>query len=324
MSSRALILIVGSSLALTVGLGGPAVADAGTPGAGGAQYVKNRLSAYTIYLSSDDAELAAGAGSLAGSGTPDPPTCWFQPAAFSITGVVNASWKAWTAGDQTQVDANVWRDYWVDQVAAHAGQDGMWYHIACRDYSAFDAFFAANPLFLWVPAAGPPPAVVGVVMTPEQLAQYARDSVILPKTVVELNPAARSTVNLDTWVWLDPTVFGPRHVHAQAGPLTVDAVASPHALLLPRSLPADLTPAGGECTDLHHAYTKGETPTCAITFGRSSAREPNLRFGAQFTLVWRVTWTSNWGVGGTLPDGRITGTVDIPVQEVQTIVTDAH
>ncbi|MCI0685978.1 MAG: hypothetical protein L0Y54_01885 [Sporichthyaceae bacterium] len=216
-----------------------------------------------------------------------------------------------------------WRTDWLGRVSSHTGEDGLWFYTSCSNWSAITAFRLANPdPFIWVPAAGPAPLVAGVVLTPEQLAQYARDSVVLPDTVVELNPAARSTVHLDTWVWLDPTVFRPRHVRAQAGPLVVDAVATPSKLLLPLGLPADLTPSDGVCTELFRAYQRGAEPSCAITFGRSSAREPGLEFTADFALVWTVTWTSNWGPGGTLPDGQFTDATSIRVQELQTIVRD--
>ncbi|MCI0687650.1 MAG: hypothetical protein L0Y54_10500, partial [Sporichthyaceae bacterium] len=210
-------------------------------------------------------------------------------------------------------------------VSAHAGEDGLWFTTHCSDWSAIGVFRLANPdPFLWVPTAGPVPPVAGVVLTPEQLAQYARDSIVLPDTVVELNPAARSTVNLDTWVWLDRSVFRPVRVRAQAGPLIVDAVATPSKLLLPRFLPAELTPTSGVCTELYRVYRRGQEPSCAITFLRSSAREPALRYVADFTLIWTVTWTSNWGVSGTLPDGQFSDAIQIAVQEVQTIVTGGN
>lgn len=329
MRHRRLIQIATAALATALVLfaAAPSWAQGGGWG-GGASFVDQWLAAQVgITLTSADAELRPGEGSLAGSNTPPPPRCWYQPgwSAFELVALMDNIWRAAQREEPPipqLIDA--WRQDWLLRVGAHAGEDGLWYYTKCSDYSAIAVFRIANPdPWIWVPTGGPPPPVAGAVITPLALAQYARDSILLPDTAVVLNPAARSTVYLDTWVWLDPTVFRPLSVRAQAGPLVVDAVATPTRLILPGDLPADLIRRDGVCTDLYHAYAKGVNPTCAITFGRSSANQPDLAYTAEFTVVWTVTWTSNWGMGGTLPDGQFADTIAIPVQEVHTIVTDS-
>ncbi|MCI0687502.1 MAG: hypothetical protein L0Y54_09740 [Sporichthyaceae bacterium] len=328
MRARPLTRVAGVALVLA----GLLIAIAFAPGSaqaqtgwGGASFVDRLLAAEAgVAMSSPDAGLRPGEGSLAGSNTPSPPRCWYQPGytAQDLVELINRIWQAARSEPEPMPSLiAAWRQDWLGRVSSRAGEAGLWFTTHCSDWSAIAVFRLANPdPFIWVPAAGPVPPVAGVVLTPGQLAQYARDSIVLPDTEVKLSPGARSTVNLDTWVWLDRTVFRPRHVRAQAGPLIVDAVANPSKLLLPLGLPAVLTPADGVCTDLFRAYEPGGDPACAITFGRSSAREPGLEFTADFALVWTVTWTSNWGPGGTLPDGQFTETTSIRVQELQTIV----
>jgi enoyl reductase len=282
-----------------------------------------------VSLSSDDAQLRPGAGSLAGSDGAVVPTCWYQPGLTpdQLVDIVNSVWRAWThdGGDPAQLAAaNAWRDRYLSDL--HFGENGWWFYAHCTDWSgpAAAAFFATNPdAFIWVPTGGPAPPVAGTVLTPEQLARYARDAIVLPDTAVELNPPrARAVTNLTTWVWLDRASFRPYTVRAQAGPVWVDAVATPVRLLLPRNLPARLTPADGICARLFDAYTGGPDarPGCGITFTRSSATQPGRAYRVRVRVVWQVSWTSNWAPGGRLPDGVYGQTTPVTVREVQAVI----
>ncbi|NJQ05795.1 hypothetical protein [Streptomyces lonarensis] len=59
-------------------------------------------------------------------------------------------------------------------------------------------------------------------------------------------------------------------------------------------------------------------PPCGITYTRATTDRSAYPLSA--ALTWEVTWSDSFGDSGTLPDGEFSTTLDIPVEEVQTIV----
>ncbi|MDT9701325.1 hypothetical protein [Streptomyces sp. P17] len=86
--------------------------------------------------------------------------------------------------------------------------------------------------------------------TPDVLAAYAYDKIKVPETAVETKPAARSTVNLPTWVWLDKATFTEVKVRAELADAGVwaETTAKPIALHLnPGTEDAETYPSSGDC-----------------------------------------------------------------------------
>ncbi|MEV0642011.1 hypothetical protein AB0I77_45230 [Streptomyces sp. NPDC050619] len=163
--------------------------------------------------------------------------------------------------------------------------------------------------------------------TPDVLAAYAYDKINVPGTEVELKPAAKSTVNLPTWVWLDRATFQEVKVRAElpnAG-VWAETTAKPVALHLNAGTEdAETYPASGDCAinddgSIGTPYTKGDadkTPPCGIRYLRASGGEP---FQLKASITWQISWEGSGGANGDLPDGTFETTQDMNVQEIQSI-----
>ena len=305
---------------------------------GGGSLAGTTLSALGGVSLSSKSPLEPGRGTLTTTDRIDVPPCWYQP------GLTPAQAEQLVRNLSRLVYANPELQPWFQQyiqpiVAAgyHLNDKGLWYHAWCTDFNApaAAAWTTTNPWFVWVAATNPAPPPAGTVsLDPKTLATYAIDSIVLPATTFSRNPLlptgnpaqpVAAVVNLATWIWLPRGTFGTVSVTATAGPVTVIATASPAELQLPTSLPdTQLTPSDGTCTSLYDAYAgnAAAAPGCAMTFGQSSAREPGQAYQVTIRLVWQAKYTSNIGAGGPLQSGTVAGTVAVPVQELQTTITN--
>jgi hypothetical protein len=150
--------------------------------------------------------------------------------------------------------------------------------------------------------------------TPETLADYAYDKVKVPETKVELKPAAKSTVNLPTWVWLDKGTFQDVKVRADLPGTDLD----------PGTKDAEVFPASGDCEinddgSIGTPYAKGnadKTPPCGIRYLRATN---GTAYQLSASVTWQISWEGSDGTGGDLPDGTFETTQDMNVQEIQSI-----
>jgi hypothetical protein len=183
-----------------------------------------------------------------------------------------------------------------------------------------DQFFAAHPA-VYVPADQTPPTPP---VPPELLRDIAINNLTLPDPELDWNPRRTGNqgtlVNLDTWFWLD-NAPATLQVHAAAGgnEATVTATFAGMDITAPGEAPLS-------CAGSGVAYTSGaQTTTCALAFSRAS-----VALGAEATPVTVQTrWTGTWAANGvdqgplTPQPAPVTATVDIHVDEVQTLVTSA-
>ncbi|HEY5249088.1 MAG TPA: hypothetical protein VIJ15_11650, partial [Dermatophilaceae bacterium] len=158
---------------------------------------------------------------------------------------------------------------------------------------------------------------------PALLRDIAFNNLRLPDPRLDWNPKLRGNqgtlVNLDTWFWLDhsPTT------------LTVTAAGGNQATVTV-TYEGMVIKADGEapvpCDGTGTPYTRGAHTVCALVFSQASRH-----LGSQATHVtvntrWAGTWTAN-GVGrgpiSPQPD-PVSASVDIQVNEVQTLVTTAQ
>ena len=254
------------------------------------------------------------------------------------TGQEYASW--WTADGQF----TGLQDYlpeedrfapWPGYLDHATDTEGAWWVPACSDatwsgtreeFVAYrDAYQVAHDP-VYVEANQVPPS--GEV-SPEVLAQIAYEAMGLPAGVVRWNPSMAgqgvTVVNLDTWVWVQgaPTsVTVTAQVVASGTWARVDARVAGMELSAPGADPAS-------CPDTGVAWTAGADQTsCSIWFTHSSANQP-VKDGQSLptsTLTVAATWTASWvssldPTPRTLPDQAITTTAEIPVGEIQTLVT---
>jgi hypothetical protein len=182
------------------------------------------------------------------------------------------------------------------------------------------AWLDPRPFAIWVGPGDPlPPGAI----TPQMLAEIVRANLVLPEFEVEVNPPARSVVNLPTWVWADGLPAGPLSATASlpGGPAAT-VTARPVGLAIdPGTASAVLYPEGGRCEGTGRPYRAGLTgvPECGVTYLRPTTGLPE-GYQLRAELVWEVTWEGNDGSGGVLPEGRFGGVRQVPVAEIQTVV----
>ncbi len=207
--------------------------------------------------------------------------------------------------------------------------EGRWWEPTC----AFDTpgdiaveYYRTHPA-VYVPAGDPPPPVE-VDVPPEVLAQVAFEAMDLPVGQVHWNPqlpgSGATVINTDTWVWVEeaPITLAVTASVPSGQWARVDAQLEELTVSAPGADPAS-------CPDVGTPWTAGATgTTCSVTFFRSSANQP-VKPGQSLptatmtvTTRWGAAWVSFAGGAPTeLPDQEMTTTAEIPVAEIQAIVT---
>ncbi|MGH8775796.1 MAG: hypothetical protein ACRDWI_11670 [Jiangellaceae bacterium] len=154
---------------------------------------------------------------------------------------------------------------------------------------------------------------------PEVLVNYAYDSMDIPDPQLAWNPRrgadAATFVNLATWVWLEDSPV-TLEVNAAAGGNTATVVAELSGMTVsaPTAEPAVCGGAGVP-------WSATATTDCAIVFTRSSANQPDQATEVTVETTWTVDWFANGAPQGPLQPQTMTETTDIPVAEVQALVT---
>jgi hypothetical protein len=189
-------------------------------------------------------------------------------------------------------------DWFPPVVAEHKNDDGNWYSWECdsgnfngsiQDFFTYvDQWSAQNPDLIWVPAGQAPPQPP---VPPEILMALARDAMdkAVRMPVVNFNPAARSFVRLDTWMWFDPAAWQPISVTASGGGNSVTVTATPGRVGV-SGVPAGSTVRTG-CAGGGRPYAAGGSTDCMINFNRSSGGQPGQQWHFQVSLSWTVTAT---------------------------------
>ncbi|WP_420719769.1 hypothetical protein [Streptomyces sp. NRRL WC-3618] len=266
----------------------------------------------------------------------EPPACWYEPV------LTPAQLKAGVEeleGTDTLAPVNS-HLFWAHELLVNyydkgqeggytnynLGKDGMFWRDVVRaghedDLAAWDC----SEIMFWQ-GTGTVPDDPNAP-TPKVLAAYAYDKIEVPQTAIELKPAANSTVNLPTWVWLDKGTFNEVKVRAtlpNTG-LWAEATAKPVALNLePGTEDAETYPVSGGCEinddgSIGTPYTKGDAskaPPCGITYLRASSGQP---YELKASITWAISWEGSGGARGDLPDGTFETTQDMAVQEIQSV-----
>lgn len=213
----------------------------------------------------------------------------------------------------------------------YADTDGHWYTSMCRSDAPpgtiVDYQRTHPPRYV---ETGQPPPPVDPQIDPEILMHAARDSMVLPTGTIHWNPrlqgSGATVVNIPTFVWIENSTTTVQ-VRAQID--GTDTWAQIDASLRNLTLSAEDAVQDTPCPDNGTPYTTGmTTSTCSITFVRSSAgRQSKNENGLPTTTLtatanWTATWTSSLAPTPqplTIPP--TTTTEEIPVAEIQTIVT---
>ena len=152
---------------------------------------------------------------------------------------------------------------------------------------------------------------------------------LIPAPFGEFAPPARQgLINIGTWFWVSPTIWQPKSVTAwvptPAGPVTATTTATPYKLVFD---PGDSIFGFGKKScfgpGLQWSRIVGDhAPSpCMYTYRHSSAIESNGVFSATLSIVWKITWRSNTGAFGTLPDVTTSSSHQMRIREFQALIT---
>jgi len=139
-------------------------------------------------------------------------------------------------------------------------------------------------------------------------------------------PRNRGVVKTPTWFWVNPVLWRPVSVTARLptprGIVTMTTTATPTSLEFD---PGDGSGQTAECEGpglpwLPIMPTWVESD-CAFEYETPSSVRPNGTFRARLNVVWSVTWRTNVGTSGRLPDIRIGTPYDLRIRELQAIIT---
>ena len=149
---------------------------------------------------------------------------------------------------------------------------------------------------------------------------------LIPVPVVGTSPPAhRGVVKVPMWWWVSRaswrTVSVSVWLPTPTGPVTVRATAKPVRLLVDPADPRVF--GGGRRTCLgpglawNEAMGDDALGTCMHTYNHAVR---NAR--AKVSIEWAISWKSNRGGAGRLPNRKTTRTVRVTVGEIQALVSD--
>ena len=168
-------------------------------------------------------------------------------------------------------------------------------------------------------------------VSPRQLANSAWQQVVakVPKPAFgSAPPSHNAIVKFDMWLWTDPAQFVPVTAQASvptlAGRITATVTAEPIRLVFDPGEPDSekiICAGPGQAWD--PSFGDLADSACLYAYRHSSEITDTDTFTATWSTVWRVTWTSSSGAGGTLDEAFVTTTQQpMIVKEVQTIIVE--
>ncbi|MFF3440414.1 hypothetical protein [Streptosporangium sp. NPDC002721] len=242
--------------------------------------------------------------------------CWYEPAqnASDMLDFQQKSTRVDPGAPQTRHEA-------LEPFVEKLGEEGRWWTVAhdASDPNGVSCQMALDT-YVFVPPNTTPPA--GITMA--QLADIARAALTVPEPKVELNPDAKSYVNLPTWVWLGDVGETTRSVTATLpGIMSATVTATRGRIEIEPGTTDDrakVEDSGCETGGTPYKEGAGE-PTCGVTYLRASIDQPRGVYVLEVTAVWDIEAA---GVGGEVPFAydpvEVGGTRDVPVGEVQSTV----
>jgi hypothetical protein len=160
----------------------------------------------------------------------------------------------------------------------------------------------------------------GGAVDPRTLAVEATASTSIPGPPISTSPDAgrRLYVQVPTWLWLDPGWWRPYDATAVAGRVSSTVTVVPLSTSWTMGDGSTVTCAGPGIP-----WVSGSTQAsaCSHTYRTSSATRSAGTFPLRATVTFEVSWTSNTGAGGSLPNIARSASVDVVVGEIQAINT---
>ena len=152
---------------------------------------------------------------------------------------------------------------------------------------------------------------------------------LIPAPFGEFAPPARQgLIKIGTWFWVSASIWQPKSVTAwvptPAGPVTATTTATPYKLVFD---PGDGSFGGGKKSCVGpglrwNPLIGDHAPSpCMYTYRHSSAVDRTGLFSATLSIVWKITWRSNTGAVGNLPDVTTSSLHQMRIREFQALVT---
>jgi hypothetical protein len=255
------------------------------------------------------------------------PQCWMAPGytQAQMLGVLASLVQAIKQGGGTPAELESIQKY-IQEVRDNTSTNGLWWTPEFLDTPGGMACVANLPPWIWVPTGQAAPAADDPI-TPLELAELAKAALRVPKLALTLSPAAKTYVNLPTFVWTgNPALitvtatipgFMSVTVIARPGKPGIDPGTSNAASY------TDCGPTGSHFSASSPQVTgagPGSQPDCGVVYYAPSTAAP-LGYTLQVTVPWIVTWTGNEPLPGAAPVQ--VGTIPVPVEEIQSLNTGA-
>lgn len=165
-------------------------------------------------------------------------------------------------------------------------------------------------------------------VTTEEVAESARDVVrgLVPMLLQGFSPPAdRGLVKTPTWFWVSPLAWNPVSVTASVptprGILTVTTTATPETLeFSPGDDIGDTVSCDGPGLPWSPILPSFVDSECQYEYPLPSTVRDDGVFRARLDVVWRVTWRTNVGTAGRLPDLRTGSFHSLHIRELQAVV----
>ena len=281
------------------------------------------------------------------------PSCWWAPAPGNYTSAkAMLDWyDGVTGGVQSPGMLAQYgpRSVWEDAVAREAaGQNISWYKAFCYDPNDYVDYGLGsvdtgddNPIagnnptwqtFLYR-AFGAGEAIPAPMVTPQELAEAAREELQIPDPEIDRNPKVHDTddatlVGLPTYFWVtNPQAVGgaagERFIRAEvvgAGQAVwAEVTASIHRDGLVLSWPGGTQACAPDIAIKKYPDVSADGG-CTVEFQRASTGYPG-GYPVQAATAWDANWQGSGGTAGNLPGLATQVTALIPVAEVQNIVS---
>ena len=136
----------------------------------------------------------------------------------------------------------------------------------------------------------------------------ARD--LIPRLIFQTAPSLdQQVVTVGTWFWVSRVLWKPITVVASVptsvGPVTIAVTATPTHLIYSPGDGNDATVCDGPGRPWMPLYGDRATSECMHTYNTPSHTRAKGTFPARMTVQWKVTWKSNLGASGRLPNVRL-------------------
>ncbi|GAA5043571.1 enoyl reductase [Thermocatellispora tengchongensis] len=310
--TRLLSVLLSGALALA-----PLTAPPGDPGgADGEAWQSGRKAGVTL-RNSQIILRGNGLGGARSDGYQLKRPCWYEPGpdAGSMLDTQEDLFARWKQANPDGTEEEF--QEFLRQFRERVGQDGRWWVPAYNedDPDGLSCWGALDP-FVWVPPGETPPAGI----TLQELADIARAALTVPEPRIELNPDAKSYVNLPTWVWLAGIGEPTRSVTATIpGIMSVTVTATLEDIQIDPGTTADRAEVKEDCGATGHPYRRGGQFTCGVRYLRASVDQPRDVYVLTVTTVWPIEVEDDI-VPFAYDPVEVGVTRDVPVGEVQTTV----